>query len=829
MPQSVRSAPLLIRRALLLAGAAGAAGLVALQSMAPAAALVRSPRSHPAVTAKARPAVTAGTRNSALTVTGPRMYDPKTNSLFPQHSTVTVSQATGLVNQTIHVSWTNFTPSQPQTPYQNTLTEYPVMVAQCPGDSPGHSPAALSRCNVGTIGLPLTNAPYGGPSNEAYNITTKNGTGGVDIGIQTSLQNQALGCDARHDCSLLILPAEGGYPGGQGGVGAKCSDHSADGFSFGVPGWAAAVNTFDVPDFGSSGGDTCAWAYRIVIPLHFAKTPANCGFSQPDFSVEGSPFMERGMLSWESALCHGSSPLDVAYSGSISEPQARTDFLSGLSDVALTTQPASGPGKHPYTYAPVGISAAVFAYWLDNAKTSQPYPSGMKLDPRLMAKEVTQSYTYGTACNPQGQPQPIIDSGCDPNVMGDRTDLLTDPEFRALNPGLKNLPDEGHPRMVPTVDGSESDMTWEVTRWIAADKTASQFMAGQFDPWGTHLNTSYLGSTQYPTPQFVKHDETGAASYSFTPVQPADAVSVYQSENWWPGVDWTTKVPNACGTPGQPQCTHPAQPVELLGFRTLAAITDNADAAAFQFPVAALENHAGKYVTPTQASMAAAVKDMTTSGNGITKDANEAASSPDAYPLTMVSYAMVPTGGLSHRKAVKIARWLDFVAGRGQKQGLVLGELPPGYLPLPASMRKQTRKAAFEVLHQTGDHGGQGGGPGGGNSGKSGNSGNSGSGGSGGTSGTGSAGNGAGGAGGSGSSSNPNGQSAISAAFSNPDTQGFARLIVPILLIVGALLALAGPSTVVLSRPGGRAALARGWQRVQAPLHHLPFGLGRKS
>ncbi len=50
----------------------------------------------------------------------------------------------------------------------------------------------------------------------------------------------------------------------------------------------------------------------------------------------------------------------------------------------------------------------------------------------------------------------------------------------------------------------------------------------------------------------------------------------------------------------------------------------------------------------------------------------------------MVIYAMVPTSGTSSHKAAAIAEFLDYVAGPGQHRGLNVGELPPGYLPLPA-------------------------------------------------------------------------------------------------------------------------------------------------
>jgi hypothetical protein len=61
-----------------------------------------------------------------------------------------------------------------------------------------------------------------------------------------------------------------------------------------------------------------------------------------------------------------------------------------------------------------------------------------------------------------------------------------------------------------------------------------------------------------------------------------------------------------------------------------------------------------------------------------------------------------PTEGLSHAKAAAIARFIGYAAGPGQAPGLRPGRLPAGFLPLTPALRAQARKAAQEVLHQTG-------------------------------------------------------------------------------------------------------------------------------
>jgi hypothetical protein len=128
---------------------------------------------------------------------------------------------------------------------------------------------------------------------------------------------------------------------------------------------------------------------------------------------------------------------------------------------------------------------------------------------------------------------------------------------------------------------------------------------------------------------------------------------------------------------------------------------DLGDVGAYQFPAAALVNAAGQAVAPTQASVEATVaKDMATNPDGITQYVNLSSKDPAAYPLTMVDYAMVPTCGLPHAEATAIADFLDNVATTGQKQGVLPGQLQPGYYPLTGAQRAKTLTAAQEVRAQ---------------------------------------------------------------------------------------------------------------------------------
>jgi hypothetical protein len=689
------------------------------------------------------------TPRGGAVVTGPRLWDPRAHKKFPYPSYVSVSQVGSLTNQVVAVSWRNFTPSS-QSNYDSVATNYPVMVAECKGAHP----TKVSQCFGANNGGVAGSVSQYGPMNTQYSTTAPNGTGVAYIQLLTAEEAPQLGCNLGHVCSIVIEPAQGGnYFTG------NCHDHSQDIGQFAIGQFAFTA---------SYGG--CSWKDRIIVPLRFERTPTDCPVHNPDFSVIGSPMLARAMGSWQTALCSAADPEFIQYDSAQNEPLAREDFVAGTDTVALTTLPLTGEtSPRPYTYAPVAVSAESIAFWIDNPTTGKPL-THLKLDPRLVLKLLTQSYNFENEGCGHGVAE-MRGVGCDNAVDNDPESIFADPEFTHLNPHVAYV---GDGFQVPTVLSGESDMTWELTSWIAANKAAKAFADGAYDPWGAHVNTDYLDMT-LPTNTLSPMDPYPPVAHRYDPYFPLSAVAQYQVDNWYPATEWQ---PDQYGN-------YDALPPEIPGERALFAILDEGDAAAYQLPVASIENAAGKYVAPTNASMAAALGEMTTAKNHITRQMKFTESSKflkhhpsvsDAYPLTMVIYAMVPTGGISKKKAARVAQWLDFVANQGQQSGYGPGQLPPGYLPLTAKMRAQTLKAANEVLHQTGDH-------------KK-----------------------------ASTSASPapsptptksSSAGAVSLGYDqNPLTAGPLRYIVPILLIVGALLAVASSFSLTVSR-GSKALVAR--------------------
>jgi len=568
---------------------------------------------------------------------------------------------------------------------------------------------------------------------------------------------------------LLGNPKPNPSPNGQGdlqGVDAPGQLPYAGSASVPVAGGVASLQ----------GASYACWtANRIVIPLSFAPTPSNCPNQAPAFYAEGSPMMQTQMLQWEAGWCNGSAPVTLDYTSN-SEDLAREDFLGGgqaggaSMDVALVTLPATAAEQQAshrqFTYAPLANSGTGIAYLVDDPGTGSQV-NRLVLNARLLAKLTTQSYTLQYNCTddpgPPWQPTPHANDYCDPavvSVQGGKVvrrnpySLFDDPEFLSLNkncqpygqsasytcgdhpakgsePAYSDFPADNVAAFnavpiggfLPTVLEPDSDMTYGLTGWIAADPEAAAFLDGQADPYGMRVNSNYL-HVSYPAQAFTELD-SGATYPGTVPCTPASCgvgirdESMQASWNYQTDLDTITtdlltdqptadSPEDSCGLPAGSECSNPHQldpttaaPPVIIGDRAMLSELDLGDIAGYQFPAADLVNAAGKAVGPTQASVEAAVSDMKTNPDGITQYFDYASTDPAAYPLTMVDYAMVPTCGLSHAEASAIADFLTKAATTGQTQGEAPGDLAPGYYPLTAKQKAQTLTAARQVKAQT--------------------------------------------------------------------------------------------------------------------------------
>ena len=68
-----------------------------------------------------------------------------------------------------------------------------------------------------------------------------------------------------------------------------------------------------------------------------------------------------------------------------------------------------------------------------------------------------------------------------------------------------------------------------------------------------------------------------------------------------------------------------------------------------------------------------------------------------AYPLTSLTYGIIRPLALDDASRADYANFVDYAVGPGQVSGLELGQLPPGYVPLPDALKAQGRDAAETI------------------------------------------------------------------------------------------------------------------------------------
>lgn len=351
----------------------------------------------------------------------------------------------------------------------------------------------------------------------------------------------------------------------------------------------------------------------------------------------------------------------------------------------------------------------VFA--IDDPATGRPI-TGLKLNARLLAKELTQSYSQGPAGSVAA------------SVAGNPQCIFADHEFLALNDPKSIAPAQwptcnpkGSPDSLPIVVGNRTDLIQQLTTWIAADPDAESFLQGQPDPWGMHVDPYYQrpAYSGYPTDILRPQDSTGfeqkdpsgkvvgdlhEKQYEWSPVLSGLDDSVRSVLSFKP----TCSDPHADGTGNHPHCA-----AALVGQRQLIGIVDTADAKSYSLNEASLVNPAGVAVAPSTTSMQAAVGDMPLDPGTGTRQLpygvpnTSFSTDSQAYPLTSVQYAMVPTSGLGN-KAAAVGRFLQQVTdpGDGQIYGRLPGQLALGYADLTTTQLNEAQVAIAHVAAQDG-------------------------------------------------------------------------------------------------------------------------------
>jgi hypothetical protein len=565
------------------------------------------------------------------------------------------------------------------------------------------------------------------PSNETFGVSGLDGTGQANFDVWTSAENASLGCSTTVPCSLVAVPIMGTSCDPTGSLVSSVpadvpppSQESAAAASC-EAGAHYAPGQLVIPQgneslavSGSLWWSASNWRNRIVVPLSFAVPASACDVvsNASALDIYGSELMIQATQQWEPFFClnAGLTPFVHVQTG---EPEARNLVADGTVSAALTSEPdPTGYGK-PVANAPVAVTGFAISYLIDGAN-GQPYTS-LRMTPLLLAKLLTESY-----------PGDLVVKEEDPALAHNPLNITLDPEFIALNPGIKQGVAASEAASELMSISSDSDVIEALTSYINADPTARVWLNGSPDQYGMVVNPAYKG-IELPVDQwpllstfepklYYASDNNDCLYHSPVPYLPLISAPVATledvSENMQFGIANSTTVCSQIDgtTTGEKLVTLGRQTV---GYRFLIGVTPLADTQRYLLDTAALLTSDGDFVAPTDTSLETAASLLSFDASSGTwpipySQIATSSSAAAAYPGTMVVYAAVPTSGLSASIAAQLATWLRFAATTGQTPGLGVGNLPPGYLPINAaddlsSFVTYTEAVADDVQAQNGE------------------------------------------------------------------------------------------------------------------------------
>jgi ABC-type phosphate transport system substrate-binding protein len=581
---------------------------------------------------------------------------------------------------------------------------------------------------AGCAGMPPESQSVGGgalPSNETFGVTGLNGKGSAKFDIWTSAENASLGCTQLVRCSLVAVPIMG-VSCDVAGASLPAADQPSPAEAKRATKLCQAKGAFapgqlvtpqgqeDLAVSGALWWSASNWRNRISVPLTFAVPSNACDVVSNGNTVDvyGSELLIQATAQWAPHFCLNPKLFKFTHVQT-GEPEARNLLATGSAEAAFTSDPPpAGYGK-PVVNAPVALSGFAISYAIDDAN-GQPYTK-LRLTPELLAKLLTESY-----------PAELPVQEEDPALAHNPLNITLDPEFQKLNPGITKGVSATESAAALLTLSSDSDVTQALTTYINDDPTARSWLNGKPDQWGMIVNPAYkkiklpvdrwpLLSKFEPT-QWYDSDTNDCLHNSPVPFLPLVAAPMARLEEISESLQFsvaasTTQCKQIDGTTLGEKLVPLGR--QTSGYRFMIGVTSVPDAERYQLDTAALQTTNGHtFVSPTQASMRVAAgllrPDTTTGTWPVPYDKLVTDSrARTAYPGTMVVYAAIPTQGLPATDAQDYADLLTFAAGAGQRPGLGVGRLPPGYLPLTTSnglgqLAGYTAAAAEAVAAQKG-------------------------------------------------------------------------------------------------------------------------------
>jgi phosphate transport system substrate-binding protein len=249
---------------------------------------------------------------------------------------------------------------------------------------------------------------------------------------------------------------------------------------------------------------------------------------------------------------------------------------------------------------------------------------------------------------------------------------LTDSELKLMTPVIQ-IPESAGPICVTyTLDGLNRPLQ------LSADSLAGIFL-GKITSWQDPIIVKDNPGQKLPNQKItVVHRADGSGTTDafttyLTAVSPEWASKVGRGKS----VNW----PVGLGGKGSEGVTGAVkQSPGAISYVELTYATQN------KLPIAAIKNQAGNYILPSSAGTTAAIDAFQSqlAADPRSPIANPPASAPNAYPISTLTFLIIPKDGISLPKRTAVRQFVQYIMTDGQQAASSLN-----YAPLPDAVKTQ--------------------------------------------------------------------------------------------------------------------------------------------
>jgi hypothetical protein len=545
---------------------------------------------------------------------------------------------------------------------QAGATESPSAVSIACGAAPCPTVSATPTTNLGTDQWSYVSVS-GFPVDDTVNVAYCSNAPGTGLGDEpcdlSSSSTVVVLADGTAETSIQLpeVDSSGTPLAGDNGTDFFCTNNDPC--------------SIDATDPSLTGSSTKSDANTAVVPVSFAVAAAACPDATTVATASEYGLVQELLSASAPAACAGSTPA-TAFNTELDSVPAAQSLASGNAQIAFVDDPgdaavqaALGPDV---AFIPVALTANVLGFkatenFSNNGNTSLYPDNSFDLTPTMVAGFVSNLAAYQQQAQPPPDPVP-----CTSGRSGSVCSLIT--ELNPAQPGFSRASAYG-----ALVRAGTSGSTYSLEQWLCAAGDAPVPLPG-----GSSVTESTTpGSTL----------AQGFAASSTTAACPAlDQFPALSTS----GGNWFSEV-------------SPSQQALKLEQGIAGQTTPSAffapmvwtEALYNGLDMASLQNASGALVSPSAASVDAALADATTNANGTLTYDDTDGSDAAAYPMPDVIYAVVSTAQVP-------------AATAGAEQSVLRGllaassptsstALPGGYLPLPQSLYSQGVSAVGSDIH----------------------------------------------------------------------------------------------------------------------------------